>query len=202
LFDFTLQQIVLRCCALIVIVAMHGATVAGTAYALGDQGPRHDGRLTLNPLAHLDLIGLVSGVLFSVGWIKPVAVDPRELRWGRGGLLVVVPAAAIVVVAMILGLWKVRPLLLPLLEDSSASLAFAVIDTIGQLGIWFALVNLLPLPPFTGSHLLVALVPSWRERLGQAHIYAALLIATLAAGGTIIGVLAPVDRMIARLVSG
>jgi Zn-dependent protease len=202
LIDFTLQQIVLRCCAVIVIVAVHGAAVAGTAWALGDQGPRHDGRLTLNPLAHLDLLGFACGVLFSVGWIKPVAIDPRELRWGRGGLLVIVIAAAVVVVAVVLALWKARPLLLPLLGDSSASLTFAVIDTIGQLGIWFALVNLLPLPPFTGSQQLVALVPSWRDRLRQAHLYAALLVTALVAIAVATGAFDPARSLMGWLVRG
>jgi Zn-dependent protease len=200
--DFTLQQIVMRVCALIMIVAVHGAVVASTACGLGDQGPRHDGRLTLNPLAHLDLFGLVSGVLFSIGWIKPVTIDPRELRWGRGGLLFVVMAPAVVVVTMVLALWKARPLLLPLLGDSSSSLAFSLIETIAQLGIWFALLNLIPLPPFTGSQLLVALVPSWRERLRKVHIYAALLMIALAAVGATTGVLDPAQNLMGWLVAG
>ena len=57
-----------------------------TAVALGDPGPRHDGRLTFNPFAHLDILGGISAVLFSVGWIKPIAIDPAELRPGRAGL--------------------------------------------------------------------------------------------------------------------
>ena len=85
--DFTLQQIVLRFCALLLIVGAHGAAVAGAATALGDQGPRYDGRLSVNPLAHLDLLGLISGVLFSVGWIKPVAIDPGKLYPGHRALI-------------------------------------------------------------------------------------------------------------------
>jgi len=62
LADLTLQQIVLRFFALVLIVGVHGAVVAGTACALGDQGPRYDGRLKLSPLAHIDLLGFASGV--------------------------------------------------------------------------------------------------------------------------------------------
>src|SRR5262249_49317916 len=78
LIDFTLQELVSRLCAFVAIAGVRGAAIAAAACALGDQGPRHDGRLRLNPLAHLDLLGTVSGVLFSVGWAKPVAVDPLE----------------------------------------------------------------------------------------------------------------------------
>ncbi len=88
MIDFTLQQLVLRLCALVFIAGVHGASVAGLACALGDQGPRYDRRLRLNPLVHLDLLGTVSGVLFLAGWMKPIAIDPAELRQGRIGLVV------------------------------------------------------------------------------------------------------------------
>jgi Zn-dependent protease len=202
LTDFTLQQIVLRFCALLLIVGAYGLVVAGSACALGDPGPRQDGRLRFNPLAHLDLLGLASGVLFSVGWIKPVAIDPNELRIGRIGLVVIVAAATVAILAIIVALRLVRPLLLPLLGDTSSTLAFALIEAIGQLGIWFALVNVLPVPPLTGSHLLTALVPQTRDLLGRSHLYAALLLTVLAATGLITRVLAPVHRIIAQLVLG
>ena len=92
--DLTLQQLVLRLIAYVFIAAIHGFTVAAVAVAIGDQGPRYDGRLRLNPLAHLDIIGTASGVLFSVGWIRPIAVDSFELRLGRIGLAIVVAAGA------------------------------------------------------------------------------------------------------------
>ena len=70
----------LRLCALVFIVGVHGAAVAASTCALGDPGPRYDRRLRLNPLVHLDLLGTLSGVLFSVGWSKPAF-------WGREALL-------------------------------------------------------------------------------------------------------------------
>ena len=201
--DFTLQQIVLRFCALLLIVGVHGAVVAGAANALGDPGPRYDGRLSVNPLAHLDLLGLVSGVLFSVGWIKPVAIDPGKLYLGHRAvipIIVVVSIAAILAIAFVLRL--ARPVLLPLLGDTSSMLAFALIETIGQLGVWFALINLLPVPPLTGGHLLTALFPQIGDTMHKSYIYAALLLTGLAATGVITSVLAPVKRIFARLVLG
>jgi Zn-dependent protease len=200
LTDFTLQQIILRSCAVVLIMGVHGLVVAAAACALGDPGPRYDGRLKLNPLAHIDLIGLAAGVLFSVGWIKPVAIDAGALRIGRVGLVVVVAAAALGVLILIMALQLVRPLVLPMLDDTTSTLIFALIETIGQLGIWFALVNLLPLPPLTGSHLLAALVPKTGEPMRRLHIYSALLLAVLAATGIITRVLEPAYRTIADLV--
>src|SRR5258707_10942545 len=84
-----MQQLVLRLIAYVFIAAVHGFTVAAVAVAMGDQGPRYDGRLRVSPLAHLDIIGTASGALFSAGWITPIAIDPFELRLGRIGLAVV-----------------------------------------------------------------------------------------------------------------
>jgi len=200
LADFTLQQIVLRFCAMVLIVGLHGAVVAATACALGDPGPRYDERLRLSPLAHIDLLGFASGVLFSIGWIKPVAIDPAALRIGRIGLVVVVATAAIAVLAFAVVLQLLRPLLLPFLSDTPSTLAFGLIETIGQLSMWFALVNLFPAPPLTGSHLLTALVPAAGEFMRRYHIYFALGLTALAATGLITRALEPLYRMLAEIV--
>jgi Zn-dependent protease len=200
LADLTLQQIVLRFCAMVLIVGVHGAVVAATACGLGDPGPRYDGRLKLSPLAHVDLLGFASGVLFSVGWIKPIAIDPAALRIGRLGLVVIVAIAAIAVLALAIALQLLRPLLLPFLADTPSTLAFGLIETIGQLGIWFALINLFPVPPLTGSHLLTALIPAAGEFIRRYHIYFALALTALAATGLITRVLEPVYRMVAEII--
>jgi Zn-dependent protease len=200
LADLTLQQIVLRFFALVLIVGVHGAVVAATACALGDQGPRYDGRLKLGPLAHIDLLGFASGVLFAIGWIKPVAIDPKALRIGRLGLVVIVATAAIAVLGFAVVLQLLRPLLLPLLPDTWSTLAFGLIETIGQLGIWFALINLIPLPPLTGSSLLTAFIPAAGEFMRRYHIYFALGLTLLAATGIMTRVLEPVYRVVAEII--
>jgi Zn-dependent protease len=200
LADLTLQQIVLRFFALVLIVGVHGAVVAGTACALGDQGPRYDGRLKLNPLAHVDLLGFASGVLFAIAWIKPVAIDPKALRIGRIGLVVTVVVAAISVLVFAVALQLVRPLLLPLLSDTPSTLMFGLIETIGQLGIWFSLINVIPVPPLTGSLLLSAPIPAAGEFMRRYHIYFALAFTAVAATGIITRMLEPVYRMVADII--
>ncbi len=201
MIDYTLQQFVLRLLAMVLIAAVHGFAVAGTACALGDPGPRYDGRLTANPLAHLDLLGTLAGV-FSLGWIRPIAVDPAVLRFGRAGLVLVVLAGAAATLASVVVLRLARPYLLPLLPDTTSALAFAVIETIGEVSIWFALVNVLPLPPLTGGHLLVAIAPGARERLRRLQPYAAVALAALAIAGLAARALAPAYAVLARAVLG
>jgi Zn-dependent protease len=195
--DLSLQQLLLRLIAYVFIAGIHGLAVAATAYALGDSGPRHDGRLTPNPLIHLDILGTAVGVLFSFGWIRPVAVDPAELRMGRAGLVIVVAAGVAATLLAVVALRLIRPLLLPLLSDTTASAAFALIETIGDLSLWFAIFNVLPLPPLTGAHLLVAAVPAWREVVVKWQLYAGLALAALAATKALAVALGPAYRLLA-----
>lgn len=202
MIDFSLQQLVLRLCALLFIVAVHGLAVAAAAVALGDPGPRQDGRLTLNPFAHLDILGGISALLFSVGWIRPIAVDPAKLRPGRAGLALAVIAGAAATLLSALALRLLRPLVLPLLPDTASALAFALIDMTGKLSVWFALLNLLPLPPLTGSHLLMIAMPQCGDWIAKLQPFAAVLLAVLAATGWVTGLLAPAYRVLAGPILG
>jgi Zn-dependent protease len=178
--DLTLQQLVFRLFAFVVIAGVHGLAVAATAYALGDPGPKYDGRLRASPLAHLDLLGALSGVLFSVGWIKPLAIDPVKMRSGRLGLVVVVIAGAVASLLSVVVLRLMRPHLLPLLPDTASQILFNFVETFGQMSLVFALVNVLPIPCLTGGHLLTVIVPTARDALERSRPYAALLLALCA----------------------
>ena len=202
MIDFSLQQLVLRLCALLFIVAVHGLAVAATAVALGDPGPRHDGRLTLNPFAHLDILGGVSALLFSVGWIRPIAIDPAQLRTGRAGLALAVIAGAAATLLSALALRLLRPMVLPLLPDTASAIAFALVEMTGKLSVWFALLNLLPVPPLTGSHLLMIAMPQSGHWIAKLRPFAAVLIAVLAATGWITGLLAPAYNVLAGPILG
>jgi Zn-dependent protease len=201
-FDLTLNQLVLRLIAMVFIAGLHGVAVAGAAVALGDPGPRYDRRLRVNPLAHLDLLGTLAGVLFTVGWIRPLAIDPTLLRGGRLGLVLVVIAGAGATLAGAVALRLLRPLLLPLLSDSAAQSAFALIAVIGELSVWFALVNVLPLPCLTGGHLLVALLPRWRDVLQRSQLYVGILLTTLAATGHVTATLEGTYRTLSKIILG
>jgi Zn-dependent protease len=200
--DLSLQQLVLRFIAYVFIAAVHGLAVAAVAVALGDIGPRHDGRLRVNPLAHLDVIGTACGVLFSVGWARPIAIDPAELRSGRAGLVIVVVAGAAATLAGAVALRLVRPLLLPLLPDTPSATAFRLIEIIGELSVWFALFNLLPLPPLTGAHLLTAAVPAWGKTIVRFEAYAGVGVAVVALTGLFTKALGPAFRLLGAIVLG
>jgi Zn-dependent protease len=196
--DLTLQQVVLRLIAYVFIAAVHGFTVAAVAVAMGDQGPRHDGRLRVSPLAHLDILGTAAGVLFSVGWIKPIAVDPFELRLGRIGLPIVVAAGAAATLASAAVLRLIRPFLLPVLPDTASATTFALIEVIGDLSAWFALINVLPIPPLTGAHLLAVASPAYGKNIAKIAPYTGLVLAVVAATGLFTNVLGSAYRILAH----
>jgi Zn-dependent protease len=200
--DLTLQQLVLRLIAYVFIAAVHGLAVAAAAVAMGDQGPRYDGRLRFNPMTHLDIIGTASGVLFSVGWIRPIAIDPFELRLGRAGLAIVVAAGAAATLLSAIALRLVRPVLLPWLPDTASATAFALIEVTGELSVWFALTNILPLPPLTGAHLLAVAAPTYHKVIAKIAPYAGVALALVAATGVFAKVLAPGYRVFAALILG
>ncbi|MDR7485403.1 MAG: site-2 protease family protein [Armatimonadota bacterium] len=141
--------------AILVALTVHEYAHAWMADRLGDPTPRLQGRLTLNPIVHLDLLGTLLLLVAGFGWAKPVQVNPQYFPNVRGGMLAVAAAG-------------------PLSNVTLAFLAGALIQTglmdrstpMGGLGlvlIYFnvllAVFNLLPVPPLDGSRILSALLP-------------------------------------------
>ena len=174
--DLTLQHVVLRIVALLLIAAVHGFSVSGLACLFGDQGPRHDGRLSLSPFAHADPIGGLLLVLFAMGWIRPIAIDPARLRFGRAGLTVIVLGSSAATLLLALVARLIRPFVLNLLPDTASATLFVEVETLTQLCLSFTLLNLLPFPPLTGLYWLIALRPGWRDAItrGQSWFIAPL----------------------------
>jgi Zn-dependent protease len=153
-----LETALLNVLLLWVLTAPHEFAHAWTAVRLGDDTPARQGRLTLNPLAHVDWIGtailpFVTSLLGAgfLGWGKPVVTQPGRLRGGLNGLALVAMAGPVsnVVMAVILGLVSSA--------TAHAFPAFAQFAARGVLlSLYLALFNLLPIPPLDGSKLLLA----------------------------------------------
>jgi Zn-dependent protease len=139
--------------AVLVAVTIHEFAHALVADRLGDPTPRQLGRLTLNPLAHLDILGTLFFILFSFGWARPVPVNPRNFAHPRQGMLQVAAAGPLanVTVAFVVGL-------LIKTQDLSAPWAgFA--SMVVLINIVLAVFNLIPIPPLDGSRILESLLP-------------------------------------------
>ena len=92
MIDLTVSQVVIHGCAVLFASTVQGVALAGAAAALGDRSARHEGRLTIDPLLHVDAVGGLVGLVFWIGWAKWISIDPRALRYGRASVLAVVAA--------------------------------------------------------------------------------------------------------------
>lgn len=156
--SFHLVAALLNVLLLWILTAPHEFAHAWVATRLGDDTPRLEGRVTLNPLAHVDWIGtallpFVTSLLGAgfLGWGKPVRTIPSKLRGGLNGLALVSIAGPLsnVVMAVILAVAAV--LLLRAAPAVAQFLAHGV-----ELSLYLAIINMLPVPPLDGSKLLLA----------------------------------------------
>ena len=200
MYDLSLQQVLLRVMSLLIVVALHGLLLAGCARALGDRGPQQDGRLTASPFVHVDLIGLLSGVLFQAGWMRRMDVDPDRLRFGRAGLLlcIAVSIGGLLLFALLLQLLQAPAQWY--LSATASQDAMVFIGVLSRTAIWFGLFNLLPIPPLTGSLLWGLVSP---RALKAAHVYAFIgagCVVTIAASGLAARLLGPAVEVFAAAI--
>ncbi len=143
--------------AFVVAITLHEASHALAATMLGDDLPRLQGRVTLNPLRHLDPLGTIMILIASFGWGRPVLVNPYRLRFGshRGMALVAAAGpASNIVLALAL-----TPVAREFLTSSRSDPITIAVVLIIQLNLFLAVFNLIPLPPLDGFSVLVGLVP-------------------------------------------
>lgn len=158
---------------LIMSVVIHEVSHGYAASYLGDQTARWEGRLTLNPLKHLDPVGsiLVPALAYSMGgfifgWAKPVPYNPYNLRPGRWSEATVAVAGPLsnITIALIFGLMLRSGVTL-----GWASMEFVEISAmIVFINIVLALFNLMPIPPLDGSKILFAFFP---EKFGEIRLF-------------------------------
>jgi len=152
-----LQRVLLQLPALLIAVTVHELAHALVADRLGDPTARRLGRLTLNPLPHIDPLGAVCLVLAGFGWAKPVPVDARNFRRPMRDMAWVALAgpvanvlAAFVALVLFLELRPVGILPEPILQT---------IRSVFTLNLALGIFNLIPLPPLDGGHFLPYLLP-------------------------------------------
>ena len=167
---------------IVIAMTVHEYSHARVAYALGDFTPRLQGRLTLNPAAHVDPIGLLMLFIVHFGWAKPVQINPLNFSNPRRDDILVSlagPASNLIVsfVALIV-LVMLAKLDLPLSEG-----VLVVFNLIIIYNINFAIFNMLPIPPLDGSHILRNLLPynlarTYEQLERYSFIFLIIIIAT------------------------
>lgn len=159
-----------RIIAIIVAITVHEFSHAWTANYLGDPTAKYAGRVSLNPIKHLDPIGtLVLAILlfttgFGFGWGKPVPVNPYNLR-GRYGELLVSLAGPFSNFLIAIVLVFVQFLLPPAFTNSWSSAFRDLLNIVALINIAIGIFNLIPIPPLDGSKVLFDLLPPGKSEI-------------------------------------
>lgn len=196
MFDFNILHIVAGIPGLLIAMVMHEYAHALVADYMGDDTPRLMGRLTLNPLAHIDPIGALMLLVARFGWAKPVMINPNNFRsWRKGELCVAFagPAANLIVAFVALAA-QVAFSRLDLFTGTALQL---VLSMIVVYNINFAIFNLLPLPPLDGSRILMCFLPSeWNYRLASLERYSFIILIALMMTPVFSYILIPLQRLV------
>ena len=172
---------------ILIALVVHEFSHALAAYRFGDNTAKLNGRLTLNPLAHLDLMGTVMIFLVRFGWAKPVPVNPSNLKNPKQDMLWISLAGPLsnMILACISGTF------LRLMHDmgvqsgsgSLAGILFYMLLYSLQINLALAVFNLLPVAPLDGSKILFGLVPKayeryalWVERYGPPLLFGLIIL--------------------------
>lgn len=141
--------------ALLIAVTVHEYSHGKVADLLGDPTPRRSGRLSFNPLSHLDFLGSLMIFLVHIGWAKPVPINPSYFRDPNRGMMYVGLAGPLsnLVMAFLAGL----PLRVGLVAPHS--LLYFVFLYIIEINVALGIFNLTPIPPLDGSRVVSALLP-------------------------------------------
>lgn len=201
-------EIVLSLIAVFTAIVLHEFSHGYIAFRLGDPTAKMQGRLTLNPLAHIDPIGtiLVPIVLvilrspFLFGWAKPVPINPNYFRNPYKGMFYVAIAGPLMNIALALGasaIGRLAILIIPLSLLYGRGFSAYVVQTIFYLlgffviiNIILAVFNMLPVPPLDGSRVLTYFLPPEGKRvMMQLERYGFLIVLALLYLGALRGLI-------------
>ncbi len=177
----------------LVCITLHELSHGAVAYMLGDDTAKRAGRLTLNPIRHIDPWGLVMMVLFRFGWAKPVPVDMYKFKKPRQGMALTAlagPVSNLIIAAVCLFLYGF--LYGPLYRHGSAFTyrLSEMIMTTAYMSLALAVFNILPISPLDGSKVLFAfLSDSAYDKLMRYEKYGMLIVMVLVITGGLSGYL-------------
>lgn len=181
MLSFNIRSFLIRIIAIILAFSLHEAAHAYASYIFGDPTARRMGRLTINPLAHIDPVGLLCLIVVGFGWGKPVPVNPRYYKDAKTGMIWTAFAGplmnfvlAFVCVFLFMLLQKVS------LSFCATNVGNFLLDVMGQtayISVGLGIFNCIPIPPLDGSKILFSFLPEEKYfKYIENSRYAALIL--------------------------
>ncbi|WP_271628672.1 site-2 protease family protein [Caldicellulosiruptor sp. DIB 104C] len=175
--------VLLRIPGLLFAISVHEAAHGYVAYLQGDDLPKRQGRITLNPLPHIDIFGIIALMLFGFGWAKPVVTDPRNYKNPKVGMGLTALAGPVANILSAI----VFAIVLKYIDKYNLVSNRYVLIMLQQayfINVYLAIFNLLPIPPLDGSKILFIFAPAkyiefyYRfELIGQIILIACIFFA-------------------------
>lgn len=174
----SLRDVLLRLMAVLLCLTIHETCHGLAAFALGDPTAKQQHRLSLNPLRHIDWVGMAFLFFLGFGWAKPVPVNPNYFRHPKRDMALTAlagPASNFLLAVVLLLLGR----LLWYAESSLAGILFEFLISAAVLSIGLGIFNLIPLPPLDGSKVLAAVLPMQAYRVWMRYERYGMLILLL-----------------------
>jgi Zn-dependent protease len=196
----SLEEILAFAIALIPAFTIHEFAHAWMAWRLGDSTAKDLGRLTLNPLKHLDVLGTLMVFVVGFGWAKPVPVNPYNLRGGRKGMALVAvvgPLSNLALATVVALIWRASGFV-------GGDVVMNTLLVFIYLNIALLFFNLIPFPPLDGFRVLLGVLPErlaeqWARfgQVGPMLLFGLILIGNFIPGFDILGriVVAPTQAL-------
>ncbi len=177
-----LTNILLSIIPALICITLHELSHGFVAYKLGDTTAKDAGRLTLNPIKHLDIMGILMMVVFHFGWAKPVPVNMYRFRNPKQGMAITAVAGPLANVVISIVFLFLYGLLFRALGQENFLLEMIYLTA--YLSISFAIFNIIPISPLDGSKVLFSVLPSERyDQLMRYERYGMILLLVLVSSG-------------------